>query len=100
LVILRRQPSSAYALAHGRVSLGIGAFVLRFMVQGAWGRAGVSQRDFAWTDPCDFPGLAYQLGNLLASRISKLQARAAEHSGSYGRVLACPRWRLRSSLPW
>jgi SHS family lactate transporter-like MFS transporter len=35
-----------------------------------------------------FPGLAYQLGNLLASRISVIQASIADRTGSYGRVLA------------
>jgi MFS transporter, SHS family, lactate transporter len=35
-----------------------------------------------------FPGFAYQLGNLITSRNSVLQARAAERLGSYGKVLA------------
>ena len=78
-----------YALAHGRVALAAGAFLLQFMVQGAWGVVPVYLSEIA-PGPvrATFPGLAYQLGNLIASRISNLQARAAEHSGSYGRVLA------------
>ncbi|MGI8769924.1 MAG: hypothetical protein ACR2JE_00640 [Acidobacteriaceae bacterium] len=35
-----------------------------------------------------FSGLAYQLGNLVASRISVIQASIADRIGSYGRVLA------------
>ena len=78
-----------YALAHGRIALAVGAFLLQFMVQGAWGVVPVYLSEIS-PGPvrATFPGVAYQLGNLLASRISNLQARAAEHSGSYGRVLA------------
>jgi hypothetical protein len=32
--------------------------------------------------------VVYQLGNLIASKITNIQARAAEHYGSYGPVLA------------
>jgi SHS family lactate transporter-like MFS transporter len=32
--------------------------------------------------------LAYQLGNLIASKVANIQARMAEHTGSYGPVLA------------
>ena len=35
-----------------------------------------------------FPGLAYQLGNLITSRNSVLQAKAAERFGGFGKVLA------------
>ncbi len=78
-----------YALAHGKVALAAGAFLLQFMVQGAWGVVPVYLSEIS-PGPvrATFPGVAYQLGNLFASRISNLQARAAEHSGSYGRVIA------------
>jgi SHS family lactate transporter-like MFS transporter len=35
-----------------------------------------------------FPGVVYQLGNLIASKLTNIQARAAERTGSYGPVLA------------
>ena len=36
-----------------------------------------------------FPGFAYQLGNLIASRNGPIQARIAEaHGGNYGLALA------------
>ena len=78
-----------YALAHGRIALAAGAFLLQFMVQGAWGVVPVYLSEISpGAVRATFPGLAYQLGNLIASRIGNLQARAAEHTGSYGRVLA------------
>ncbi len=60
--------------------IAIGAFLMQFMVQGAWGviPAHINElspdviRGF-------FPGFAYQLGVLCASSITYLQARMAEH---------------------
>jgi SHS family lactate transporter-like MFS transporter len=62
---------------------------MQFMVQGAWGVIPAYLTELS-PGPvrATFPGLAYQLGNLLASRNVVLQARAAEHFGSYGVVLA------------
>ena len=59
------------------------------MVQGAWGAVPAYLTELS-PGPvrATFPGLAYQLGNLLASRNAVLQAKAAEHYGSYGVVLA------------
>lgn len=62
---------------------------MQFMVQGAWG---VIPAYLSELSPgpvrATFPGLAYQLGNLLSSRNSVIQAKAAERFGGYGRVLA------------
>jgi len=76
-------------LAHGRVALASGAFLLQFMVQGAWGVIPVYLSEIS-PGPvrATFPGVVYQLGNLIASKITNIQARAAEHYGSYGPVLA------------
>jgi SHS family lactate transporter-like MFS transporter len=78
-----------YALSHSEVALAGGAFVMQFMVQGAWGVVP------AWLSELSpgpvratFPGLAYQLGNLIASKNSVIQAKAAERLGGYGVVLA------------
>jgi MFS transporter, SHS family, lactate transporter len=78
-----------FSLSHGKLALGAGAFLLQFMVQGAWGIVPVYLSEIS-PGPvrATFPGVAYQLGNLFASRVTTLQARAAEHSGSYGRVMA------------
>jgi SHS family lactate transporter-like MFS transporter len=78
-----------YALAHSVAALASGAFVMQFMVQGAWGVIP------AWLTELSpgpvratFPGLAYQLGNFIASWNVVIQTKAAEHFGGYGVVLA------------
>ncbi|MGD0366542.1 MAG: MFS transporter [Acidobacteriaceae bacterium] len=79
-----------YALSHSVVALAGGAFAMQFMVQGAWGVVP------AWLSELSpgpvratFPGLAYQLGNLISSQNNEIQSKAAEHFGrGYGWVLA------------
>lgn len=78
-----------FALSHSVAALTAGAFVMQFMVQGAWGVVP------AWLSELSpgpvratFPGLAYQLGNLISSKNDVFQAVAAERIGSYGWVLA------------
>jgi MFS transporter, SHS family, lactate transporter len=78
-----------YALSHSLYALTAGAFLMQFMVQGAWGVVPAYLTELS-PGPvrATFPGLAYQLGNLITSRNAVLQAKAAERFGSYGRVLA------------
>lgn len=71
--------------------LGVGGFLMQFMVQGAWGVIPAHLNELS--PPAvrgTFPGLAYQLGNLLSSKNAVLQARLVEqrYKGSYPPVLA------------
>ena len=78
-----------WAYGHSALTLAIGAIVMQFMVQGAWG---VVPAYLAELTPAPVrataPGLAYQLGGLVTSWNSKAQALAAEKWGSYPNVLA------------
>ena len=75
-------------------SIAIGAFLLQFMVQGAWGVVPVHLNELSPTDVRGtFPGFAYQFGNLLASFIVTLEAIVAQNLGTvktpnYGLALA------------
>lgn len=59
-----------------------GAFVLQFMVQGAWGIIPAHLCELAPAEIRGFaPGFAYQCGNLVASHIVVLEAVLARRSG-------------------
>ena len=79
----------AWAYGHSALTLAVGAVVMQFMVQGAWG---VVPAYLAELTPAPVrataPGLAYQLGGLVTSWNAKAQALAAEKWGSYPNVLA------------
>ena len=61
-------------------SIAVGAFLLQFMVQGAWGVIPVHLNELSPTDVRGtFPGFAYQLGNLFAANIVFLEALLAEN---------------------
>ena len=65
-----------------------GAFLMQVTVQGAWGVVPAYLNELSPAQVrATFPGLAYQLGNLVTSRNVTLQAWAAERYGSYGPVL-------------
>lgn len=71
--------------------LALGGFLMQFMVQGAWGVIPAHLNELS--PPAvrgTLPGFAYQLGNLLSSRNSVIQARLAEnrYAGSFSPVLA------------
>jgi SHS family lactate transporter-like MFS transporter len=70
--------------------LAIGAFLMGVAVQGAWGNIPAYLNELS--PPAAramFPGFVYQLGNLIASRVSPLQAAMAEgRGGDYAYALA------------
>ena len=64
-------------------SIAIGAFLLQFMVQGAWGVIPVHLNELSPTDlRGTFPGFAYQLGNLFAANIVFLEGVLAVNMGT------------------
>jgi len=79
-----------WAFSASPVLLAIGAFLMQFMVQGAWGIVPVHLNELSPEGVRGtFPGFTYQLGNLLASANATIQASiAASNGGDYGRALA------------
>ncbi len=79
-----------WAFADSPVMLAIGAFLMQFTVQGAWGVIPVHLNELSPDNArATFPGFVYQLGNLLASVNATLQAGLAAHfGGNYGLALA------------
>jgi MFS transporter, SHS family, lactate transporter len=80
-----------WAFATSVPMLALGAFLMQFFVQGAWGVIPAHLNELS--PPAvrgTFPGLAYQLGNFFSSRNSVIQAQLAErrYGGSYSPVLA------------
>jgi len=80
-----------WAYSHTTPLLALGGFLMQFMVQGAWGVVPAHLNELS--PPAvrgTFPGLAYQLGNLLASRNAVIQAKLVEqhYNGSYAPVMA------------
>ena len=79
-----------WAWSHGVVAMAIGAFIMQMMVQGAWGVIPAHLNELSPAPVrAVFPGLAYQLGNLLSSRNGVFQASLALHfGGSLGPILS------------
>jgi SHS family lactate transporter-like MFS transporter len=76
---------------HTAPLLALGSFLMQFMVQGAWGVIPAHLNELSpKAVRGTFPGLAYQLGNLLASRNSVIQAKVAARyfGGNFAPVLA------------
>ncbi|QND47417.1 MFS transporter [Rhizobium lusitanum] len=78
-----------WVYAHGPVMLAVGAFLMQFFVQGAWGIVPVHLNELSPDEiRGTFPGFAYQLGNLLASGNASIQAGLAMHwNGDYAFAL-------------
>jgi SHS family lactate transporter-like MFS transporter len=80
-----------WAYSHTVPMLALGGFLMQFMVQGAWGVVPAHLNELSPSAVRGtFPGLAYQLGNLLSSRNGVLQAKLAEqrYGGLFGPALA------------
>jgi len=80
-----------WAYSHTVPMLALGGFLMQFMVQGAWGVVPAHLNELSPPEVRGtFPGLAYQLGNLLSSKNSVIQAKLAEnrYGGTYPPVLA------------
>lgn len=79
-----------WAYASTPVLLAVGAFLMQVAVQGAWGVIPVHLNELSPDEiRGTFPGVAYQLGNLLASVNATLQAGLAEsHNNDYAFALA------------
>ena len=79
-----------WAFAATPMLLAIGAFLMQVAVQGAWVVVPVHLNELSPAAVRGmFPGVAYQLGNLIASRNGPLQAGIAQaHGGNYGLAMA------------
>jgi SHS family lactate transporter-like MFS transporter len=80
-----------WAYSHSIPMLALGGFLMQFMVQGAWGVIPAHLNELS--PPAvrgTFPGFAYQLGNLLSSKNSVVQAKLVEqrYGGIYSPMLA------------
>jgi SHS family lactate transporter-like MFS transporter len=80
-----------WAWSHSLVALALGGFLMQFMVQGAWGVIPAHLNELS-PGPVRaiFPGLAYQLGNLLSSRNAVFQESFAirHNAGSLNAALS------------
>jgi len=80
-----------WAYSQSAPMLAVGGFLMQFMVQGAWGVIPAHLNELSPSAVRGtLPGFAYQLGNLLSSRLSHYQAKiaAVRFGGNYTPVLA------------
>jgi SHS family lactate transporter-like MFS transporter len=79
-----------WAYSETATLLAVGAFLVQFFVQGAWGVVPAHLNELSPAEARGtFPGTVYQLGNFIASSNAVLQARIAEnHNNNYSLALA------------
>jgi SHS family lactate transporter-like MFS transporter len=79
-----------WAYSSTPVAFAVGAFVMQFMVQGAWGVVPAHLNELSPPSVrAILPGFAYQLGNLAMAKMSPIQAHVAASLGNdYARVLS------------
>ncbi|HWG76362.1 MAG TPA: MFS transporter [Steroidobacteraceae bacterium] len=71
-----------WVMAQHIVAVAAAAFLIQFMVQGAWGVVPVHLNELSPDGMrATFPGVVYQLGNLIASSNAPLQSLLAVHVG-------------------
>jgi SHS family lactate transporter-like MFS transporter len=77
-----------WAYAPSVALLAVGAFLIQFMVQGAWGIIPAHLSELSPDSVRGFlPGFAYQCGVLLAGSVAYVEATLAEHT-SYANAMA------------
>jgi MFS transporter, SHS family, lactate transporter len=79
-----------WAFAASPVALGLGAFLMQICVQGAWGVIPAHLNELSPPEiRGTFPGVTYQLGNLLAAANATIQSAIASGlGGNYSWPLA------------
>ena len=79
-----------WAFSQAAVTLAIGAFLMQFLVQGAWGVIPAHLNELSPAEVRGtFPGFSYQLGNFFAAGILTFQTSFADSmGGNYGLVMA------------
>ncbi len=79
-----------WAFSSGSWAIGAGAFLMQFMVQGAWGVVPTWLSELVPANArAVLPGVVYQTGNLIASFNATLQSKIAEaHGNNYGLAMA------------
>jgi len=79
-----------WAFSQTPTMLAVGAFMMQFLVQGAWGVIPAHLNELSPPEVRGtFPGFAYQLGNFFAAANLTIQAELAEHfGGNYGISMA------------
>lgn len=76
-----------WAYSSAAVSLAIAAFAMQFAVQGAWGVIPVHLNELSPEGiRATFPGVVYQLGNLLVAYSATMQAAIATYHAHAGRA--------------
>ena len=71
-----------WGLAAHVIPVAAAAFLMQFMVQGAWGVVPVHLNELSPAGMrATFPGVVYQVGNLIASSNAPLQSMLAQHVG-------------------
>ncbi|KAJ7303500.1 MFS general substrate transporter [Mycena albidolilacea] len=79
-----------WILPNGFAALAAGAFCIQFGVQGAWGVIPIHLTEMA--PPAfraTFPGVAYQIGNMIASAAAQIEATSGDHLKTFvnGKVI-------------
>src|SRR5262249_38974520 len=76
--------SYLWAYSETATMLAVGAFLMQFFVQGAWGVIPAHLNELSPADARGtFPGTVYQLGNFIASYNARLQTKIAMTNGEH-----------------